>query len=32
MEGRAPVRTATLEEYKQDPASSTQQGHTPPRR
>ena len=29
MEGRAPVRVATLEEYKHDPAVIAHQGHTP---
>ncbi|MBA2258504.1 MAG: TAT-variant-translocated molybdopterin oxidoreductase [Acidobacteria bacterium] len=31
MEGRAPVRVATLEEYKHDPAVIAHQGHTPPK-
>ncbi len=31
MEGRAPVRVATLEEYKHDPAVIHHQGHTPPK-
>jgi molybdopterin-containing oxidoreductase family iron-sulfur binding subunit len=31
MEGRAPVRTASLEEYKAKPAIIHEQGHTPPR-
>jgi MoCo/4Fe-4S cofactor protein with predicted Tat translocation signal len=31
MEGRAPVRTATLEQYKAEPAIIHEQGHTPPR-
>jgi molybdopterin-containing oxidoreductase family iron-sulfur binding subunit len=31
MEGRAPVRTASLEEYKARPAVIHEQGHTPPR-
>ncbi|MEO6213162.1 MAG: TAT-variant-translocated molybdopterin oxidoreductase [Vicinamibacterales bacterium] len=31
MEGRAPVRVATLEEYTHDPAVIHKQGHTPPK-
>jgi MoCo/4Fe-4S cofactor protein with predicted Tat translocation signal len=31
MEGRAPVRVATLEEYSRDPAVIEHMGHTPPR-
>ena len=31
MEGRAPVRVATLEEYKHDPAVIQHQGHAPPK-
>jgi Fe-S-cluster-containing dehydrogenase component len=31
MEGRAPVRTATLEQYTARPAVIHEQGHTPPR-
>ena len=31
MEGRAPVRTASLEEYTAKPAVIHEQGHTPPR-
>ncbi len=31
MEGRAPVRVATLEEYKADPKVIHRQGHTPPK-
>jgi len=31
MEGRAPVRVASLEEYKARPAVIHEQGHTPPR-
>ena len=31
MEGRAPVRVATLEEYTHEPAVIQHQGHTPPK-
>jgi molybdopterin-containing oxidoreductase family iron-sulfur binding subunit len=31
MEGRAPVRVATVEEYKHDPEVIHHQGHTPPK-
>jgi MoCo/4Fe-4S cofactor protein with predicted Tat translocation signal len=31
MEGRAPVRTATLEQYKNEPKVIEEQGETPPR-
>jgi molybdopterin-containing oxidoreductase family iron-sulfur binding subunit len=31
MEGRAPVRVATLEEYTHEPAVIEHQGHTPPK-
>jgi molybdopterin-containing oxidoreductase family iron-sulfur binding subunit len=31
MEGRAPVRVASIEEYKHDPAVIHHQGHTPPK-
>ena len=31
MEGRAPVRTATIEEYKKEPKVIAEQGETPPK-